>query len=83
MNQWEWMDFSYKSGKSGMDSYRAAFQVYEFITMFNIEQFAVIQQDGEAQNARIEIVYRPPRGVATDDLESLWSHHLKTWSETH
>lgn len=83
INLWQWMDFNYQSGDSGMDSYRAAHQVFEFITMFDIEQFEVIQRDGEWQKARIEIAYKASGDLSIEAIENAWYAHLKEWKEKH
>lgn len=83
VNLWQWMDFNYQSGKSGMGSYRAAHQVFEFVQMFDIENFVVIQQDGEWQNARIEISYKASGDLTIEQIEAAWYAHLEEWKEKH
>jgi hypothetical protein len=83
INLWQRMYFSYQSGKSRMDSYRAGHQVFEFITMFDIPEFVVIQQDGEWQNARIEIAYKGNGDLPIEAIEAGWLAHLEEWKEKH
>ncbi len=81
--EWFWMDFEYISGKSKMDSRRAAFLLFDFINRYSIEQFQVIQTDGEWQNARITAVYQMPKGWDEDKLEEDWADFIENWKEKH
>lgn len=83
VNNWQWMDFNYQSGKSRMGSWRAAHQVFEFVSMYNVESFVVIQQDGEWQNARIEIAYMPSGDLTVEQIEASWYAYLEEWKEKH
>ena len=83
MSIWGWQDFSYVSGKSKMDSRRAAFQVFDFINEFGIEQFQVVSSNGDWQNQRIEIVYKVPEGYTHDKIDDLWYLELQKWVEAH
>lgn len=79
--EWYWQDFNYISGKSRMDSRRAAFLVYDFVNMFNIEDFKVLSSDGEWQMKTIEIVYRTEQDP--EEIENKWYEYLEEWKEKH
>lgn len=82
MGMWKWIDFSYVGKEDKMDSYRASHQLFEFINMFDIEDFKVVQQDGEWQNARIEVVYRVPNKYKADEVEDKWYEYLGNWRQS-
>lgn len=81
MAKWEWFDFSYISSADRMDSRRAAFLLYDFINMFNIEDFKILSSFGEFQNQRIEIAYIKPSKYKDDEIEDLWYEHIKKFTE--
>lgn len=81
MSEWKWIDFSLVKHSSGRDSFRASHQLYEFITMFGIDDFKVIQQDGEWQNASIEAVYKSPEKYKKDEVEDKWYEYLESWKK--
>lgn len=81
MSNWYFQEFSYVA-IGNMDSRRAAFLLYDFINIFDIEDFKVIQSDGEWQKTRIEIVYKQPEGYVHDEIEDRWYKHLKNLTES-
>lgn len=77
---WSWQDFNYISLKNGMDSRRAAFLLYDFLNMFSIKEFRIIQSDKNFQNTAITIVYmEPPENKR--DIEDEWYEYLKKLQE--
>lgn len=79
--EWYWQDFNRIEGKSRMDGRRAAFLVYDFINMFNIEDFKVLSSDGEWQMKTIEIVYRTQQDP--EEIENKWYKYLEGWKDKH
>ncbi len=83
LGNWIWMDFNYKGGKSRMDSRRAAFWLHDFVNEFGVEQFQVINTEGEFQNKRIEILYRLPSGRNEEQIELEWADFINNWVQGH
>ena len=76
-NIWGWADFSQIHGKSKMDSRRAAHLVYDFVNMFQIEEFTIVASFGEWQNQRIEVVYKyPSLDSDSDVIEDDWYEYI-------
>ena len=78
--KWKWMDFYCLDSKTG-DNRRAAFQVHDFVNLFNVEEFVVVEQRGEFLNATIEILYRS--SITEDEIENKWYEYITDWREKH
>ncbi len=81
--QWHWEDFSYAPSKSGMDSRRAAFWLYDFINLFGISTFHIISSTGEFNTQSITIVYSMPNGLDENKVYEKWKDYRNKWKESH
>jgi len=80
---WSWEDFNNIDGVSGMDTRRAGFLLFDFINMFYIVNFQIIQSSGDGRNERITIVYVAPHKYKDGEVEEKWYEYIKAWKGTH
>lgn len=80
---WGWQDFNYLGGKSGMDSRRAAFLLYDFVNKFGVDDFKIVSTEGNFQNQALQVIYKIPKGYTDDQIEDLWHAELERWVEAH
>lgn len=77
MSTWAWQDFNHISLKGGMDSRRAAFLLFDFLNMFHIEKFEIIESSGGFQSQSITIVYVEPAKYKDGEIEDKWYEYIK------
>lgn len=83
MSKWEWADFSYLGSEDKMWARRAAFLLYDFVNLFDIDEFKIVNSTGETTNQRIEVVYKKPDWFDDEEIDDVWHNYLQEIAETH